>query len=318
MVIEDYNELVFLGGVLRKIGFDLETVQSTSKYSEFMLSLNPQVLIISSSGKKVDLSLIQKDLKKRQRPPKTVLLVNPNQNIEDLPVIDVDVILSSPVKIDKLIDAIADQLGVDPAPYLTKFSKLSMTANHESAEDEGSNALKVMQEFGEALQIVKGGPQKEESISVTGKITQQPDKQKVSYSIAQNSDSQSLLSKPINQDGSSSNYVYGEIDPSNSELKKIIGEETANDDELSQVSATSNTGVTAETKINPSSISPEERQKRYAKMLEAVQLPKDAKFSREFVANQNKALRAQEIKTSLIDLEEERKRFVKKMFEKKV
>ncbi len=352
LVIEDYNELVYLGGVLRKIGFDLETVQTTAKYAEFMLSLNPQVLIISSSGKKVDLALIQKDLKKRQRPPKTVLLINPTQNIEDLPMMDVDVILSSPVKIDKLIDSIADQLGIDPAPYLTKFNRLSMAGN-EAAEsrDPLKDDLQALNEFQDSLQVVKGGgatKTAQQTVKGSSALTEETSLVSGSADFDLKSDNvnqtkNSVLQKTLNEDSfdKSTSSTLNESQrrtfdtplatnsqKSNAEQFSLEQNKLSTDSKqraksdgtfASNIGSSDNIDVSQPitTKIEPSKLSSAEREQRFKKLLSESTLPKDAKFSREMVAANNKALRTEEKKTSLFDLEEERKKFVKKMFSDK-
>lgn len=287
MIIEDYNELVFLEGVLRKIGFDLEGIQSTAKYVESMLSLNPQVLIISTQGKQVDLSLLARDLKKRPRPPKTVMLVSPNQNVEDLPLFDVDIVLSSPVRIDKLIDAISDQLGIDPVPLLTKYNKLNVARTDQSMiEDKDKSDLSTFEEFKESLQFFKG--EKKEK----------PQPEPASRAAAK---------------GTLSTQANMESTPANVAAATLADRQNIHNN-LNSNSITPPVGGEASVAISPSQMTSEERNARFEKLLGQLTLPESAGFSRDLVEANNKELRSQEKKTSLYDLEAERKKFVKNLF----
>jgi len=126
LVIDDYNELIYLQTLLKKLGFDVEGLQSTKKYADVSLGFNPQVLITTALGKKVDgLSLAQNITRRRGLPkvfalrPRGIVLTE-----EALVQAGIDVVLDSPVQPKALIAALAQHAGADEESLLEKYDKI--------------------------------------------------------------------------------------------------------------------------------------------------------------------------------------------------
>jgi DNA-binding response OmpR family regulator len=135
LVIDDYNELIYLQSLLKKIGFDVEGLQNQKKYADVSLGFNPQVLITTAKGQKVDGIALARSITKRRGIPKILALrtpgasYSPNQYHEA----GVDEILDSPINPRKLMLAIANLGGIDENTLLEKYNK--MKSNVVTEED---------------------------------------------------------------------------------------------------------------------------------------------------------------------------------------
>lgn len=173
LVLDDYNELVYLQTVLRKIGVDVEGLQNVKKYEELSLGFNPQLLIVSAFGKKVHGLEFIKGLHRPRGVPKIILL-NTSQNPaskQELEASRVDLTLESPVNPKNLIHALAQLSHLDEQMLLEKFDKLQSSG--------ALNATESIQLVGQDQEIsvsgVGAGPQRfsfkdpnSELISVVG------------------------------------------------------------------------------------------------------------------------------------------------------
>jgi hypothetical protein len=139
MVLEDYGELMFLQTVLKKLGFDVDSIQNPRGFSDHVLSMNPDVLVMTSLGKKVNGIDLCKSLRRVRGVPRVILLRPPN-TAED-PTINADAWLESPVPALSLLNSIADLCGLNKQVLAEKFQKLRM----QEIEAEKERVLKVIE-----------------------------------------------------------------------------------------------------------------------------------------------------------------------------
>ncbi|MEK6556007.1 MAG: hypothetical protein AABZ31_12250 [Bdellovibrionota bacterium] len=127
LVLDDYNELIYLQTILRKIGIDVEGLQNVKKYEELSLGFNPQILITSAFGKKVNGLEFIKNLHRVRGYPKILVLTTPERPLskqETDQYTMVDQFLMSPVNPKNMIMAISQVGNVDEKILLEKFEKL--------------------------------------------------------------------------------------------------------------------------------------------------------------------------------------------------
>lgn len=126
LVLDDYNELIYLQTILRKIGIDVEGLQNVKKYEELSLGFNPQVLITSAFGKKVNGLEFIKNLHRVRGFPRLIVLTTSDRPLskEEAEATPVDQFMQSPVNPKNLIMSLAQLGNVDEKSLLDKFEKL--------------------------------------------------------------------------------------------------------------------------------------------------------------------------------------------------
>jgi len=122
MVLEDYGELMFLQTVLKKMGFDVDAIQNPRSFNDSVLRMNPDVLVMTAHGKKVNGVELAKGVKRVRGIPHVVLISAPGAVKND----DHAVWLESPVGAMDLLNMIADLGKLDKAGMADKFSKLRL------------------------------------------------------------------------------------------------------------------------------------------------------------------------------------------------
>lgn len=125
MVLEDYGELMFLQTVLKKIGFDVDAIQNPRSFQDSVLRMNPDVLVMTSVGKRVKGYDLASGLKRPRGTPKIILIQAPNAPEIFDP--QVDGWLKGPVAALDLLNTIGDLCGLDKAVLAEKFQKLKLT-----------------------------------------------------------------------------------------------------------------------------------------------------------------------------------------------
>jgi hypothetical protein len=130
LVIDDYNELVYLQSLLRKLGFDVEGLQNQKKYADVSLGFNPQIVVTTSKGTKVDGLMLAQSIHKRRGVPKILALRTDNTYApEDFAASGIDLVVDSPVVPKKFISALANLGAIDEAPLLEKYSKIQASSD---------------------------------------------------------------------------------------------------------------------------------------------------------------------------------------------
>ncbi|MGE0762021.1 MAG: hypothetical protein AB7N80_01960 [Bdellovibrionales bacterium] len=137
LVVDDYGELLFLQTLLKKLGFDVDGIQNERSFEESFLALNPDVIIATAQGKKVDGIGLAESIRKVRGIPKIVLLAGGPMldRLQSMVVPSVDGVLESPVSASRLLGVIAQLGGLDPAVLLDKYRKLKATLSPEREAD---------------------------------------------------------------------------------------------------------------------------------------------------------------------------------------
>ncbi len=124
MVLEDYGELMFLQTVLKKIGFDVDAIQNTRGFNDHVLAMNPDLVVLTALGKKVNGLELSHAMKRVRGLPRTILIRQPGAPHEDD--LTVDKWLQSPVGAVDLLHAIADVCGLNKDVLSEKFQRLRL------------------------------------------------------------------------------------------------------------------------------------------------------------------------------------------------
>lgn len=122
MVLEDYGELMFLQTVLKKMGFDVDAIQNPRSFNDSVLRMNPDVLVMTAHGKKVNGVELSKSVKRVRGLPHLVLITAPGA----LKNADHAHYLESPVGAMELLNKIAEIGQLDKEVLADKFSKLKL------------------------------------------------------------------------------------------------------------------------------------------------------------------------------------------------
>jgi hypothetical protein len=146
MVLEDYGELMFLQTVLKKIGFDVDAIQNPRSFQDSVLRMNPDVLVMTATGKRVHGYDLATSLKRPRGTPKIILIRSPNASEIFDP--QVDGWLKGPVGALDLLNMIGDLCGLDKAVLADKFQKLRL---QEPSEADGARVLHHDEEASEEM-----------------------------------------------------------------------------------------------------------------------------------------------------------------------
>lgn len=134
LVIEDYGEMIFLQTLLKKLGFNVEGIQSGKALERTMLSFYPEILIMTAHGRRISGVKVAKELKKIDHQPCILLLAAAGQ-LEDLrgqSLDQVDDLLESPVNTQDLLKSLARFSKIDPDFLMQKYK--SMKRRQEDQE----------------------------------------------------------------------------------------------------------------------------------------------------------------------------------------
>lgn len=128
LILEDYNELVFVETVLKKLGFDALGLQSESQIHDKILGFSPHLIISEGVGRKINGLTVSHKTKRVRGLPKFVLVLNPQDHIEasDLERLQIDYTFFRPLHPPVLIDGIAKVLGLDADGLQQKLKKLGL------------------------------------------------------------------------------------------------------------------------------------------------------------------------------------------------
>lgn len=134
LVLEDYGELMFLQTVLKKIGFDVDSTQNPRKFSDSVLAMNPEVIVMTASGKRIKGTELIHSIKRVRGIPKLILIkANALSTKETLDSLDVEGWLDSPVRAPDLLAKIAELMNLNNQVLQDKLLKMRM---QEGAPEE--------------------------------------------------------------------------------------------------------------------------------------------------------------------------------------
>jgi CheY-like chemotaxis protein len=138
MVLEDYGELMFLQTVLKKLGFDVDAIQNPRSFADHVLTMNPDVLVMTANGKKVQGIELSRTLRRVRGQPRVILL-RQSSVPEDAQAL-ADGWLETPVSALALLNLLADICGLNKQVLAEKFQKLRM----QEIEEEKARVLKMI------------------------------------------------------------------------------------------------------------------------------------------------------------------------------
>lgn len=297
LVIDDYNELIYLQTILRKIGFDVEGLQNVKKYSELSLGFNPQVLIASAFGKKVNGLEFASTLHRVRGLPKIILLQTPEQPVPkpDIAALNIDLVLDSPVNPTALITGLASVANVDEAALHEKFKRL-----------QASGGLGLPEEFqltGEDEPKVRETPRfafrdqgQNHEPAAGSKLKIKPEEPSV------------IVPKP-GQDPKTAFSV--------AELRAQSLENAASAPAKTPTTASGHPVQTSHPAISQTPYEQQMRQERFKHFVaEAEPIDPKASFDRDRIMQFNKKIRAAPAPEDIEQIEADRKEFVKNLFVK--
>ncbi|MCB0390420.1 MAG: hypothetical protein KDD58_03975 [Bdellovibrionales bacterium] len=158
LAIDDYNESIYLQTLLKKLGFDVDSVAKASKFADTLLGFNPKFIIMTAHGKSIKGIEISKTIVKRNSLPRLFLLKHQGQVFTsgELTEEKIDKVLESPVNILNLIKCLCE--FDETLKYDLISSKLSniLTIDKEVQEKEEINISTYKHEDSEELLHIKG------------------------------------------------------------------------------------------------------------------------------------------------------------------
>ena len=166
LVIDDYNELIYLQTLLKKIGFDVEGLQNPKKYPDVSLGFNPHILITTAKGKKVDGLLLAQSVHRRRGLPKVLALQTPGAMVsaDEQEACGIDLVIDSPVNVKKLLMGLSSLGNIDEVVLLEKYAKIVATLNSENNSELVTSANYEYDENGQIVTKAKAAKEEIESI----------------------------------------------------------------------------------------------------------------------------------------------------------
>jgi CheY-like chemotaxis protein len=137
LVIEDYNEALFLEGFLKKLGFDLENVRSESQLSDKMLSFAPDLVVATGDGKKISGAKVTEKVRRKGSKARLLLLYSKNRMADQMFLDNgvADGITETPVNPRDFVVMVCRLLALELEPMIKKFEKLPLGQDTAPNED---------------------------------------------------------------------------------------------------------------------------------------------------------------------------------------
>ncbi len=159
LVVDDYGELLFLQTLLKKLGFDVDGIQNERSFEDSVLNLNPDMIIATAKGKRVNGLELAEGIRKVRGLPNVILLANGAMwdRLNGLQMNSVDGVLQSPVGANKLLGMIADIFALDKPALLEKYRKLKANLSPDQEADAQilKRAIQAAEDGGVPGNIIK-------------------------------------------------------------------------------------------------------------------------------------------------------------------
>lgn len=342
LVIDDYNELLYLQVLLKKLGFDVECLQNVKKYEDVSLGFNPQVLVVTGQGGRVNGLELSKSLFRPRGIPRTIALKSQANKFTDsqLSAAQIEAVVDSPVNVSDLLKAIAKVGNLDEKNLLDKYSRMQQKRAEEGGEDSGLlkgtsadeiDVLKISgsENLDDVLQQYEDRSKYKFDLNAEGsEASEKPESPKFNIQPGTKTSSQE-------SDAGAKAKSDGKADPSVSGKKKfdmdmatsLITEELpqpaadkANADRPATDSPVAHKTSVAKNPNEPlqSEEQKNERQKRFRDFLKDKEDLEESHFERDRILAFNKMIRERGGPPDLEDIEDERKAFVRSLFKKKL
>jgi CheY-like chemotaxis protein len=135
LVLEDYNELLFLETLLKKLGFDVESIRNEVSLSEKIMGFAPDLIVATGDGHKINGTRVAQKIKKRVGQTR-LLLIFPRQKLQQgaTETFAADGVIESPLNPRSIITSICQLTGVSPDSIMIKFEKLPIAQDYPAGE----------------------------------------------------------------------------------------------------------------------------------------------------------------------------------------
>lgn len=127
LVIDEYQEMVALENLLRRVGFDVLSVGKDILVNDALNGFFPDIVVTSMKGRAVDGVKVSTRIRKLAPPPRVAFVTNAESaaNISVEQKLFTDAVIASPLQPIPVIRTIAQLANLDPNPLIGKFQKLS-------------------------------------------------------------------------------------------------------------------------------------------------------------------------------------------------
>jgi DNA-binding response OmpR family regulator len=286
LVIDDYNELLYLQTLLKKLGFDTEGLQNTKKYADVSLGFNPHVLIATAQGRKVNGIDLIRTIHKNRGFPKIIALHSSEApiNEDDVKGLGIDLILESPTSAKKLILGLASVCDLDQTLLLEKYNKIKTSMNENPADEE---------------MLVASYDETGKEIAVQPKMFRLNEERPIGVSF------------PLKKEATAADPAINTVDL-NLGLSDLA-------EPLNQQSRPAPAPQDSATKALSTLVSEEEshnRNSRYKEFLAKAEKPTAGKYDRDRIAQFNKKIRSAAPAPDSKEIEQSKRDFVVALYEK--
>lgn len=134
LVLEDYGEMLFLQTLLKKMGFDVDGMQNPRGLNDHIISMNPDILVMTAFGKRVNGFELAGGLKRSRGIPKVLLMHSMGMRTPPSPHVEGWIV--SPTTAMDFLRMISSIGGVDLKQVEEKYHKLTFNAPVEGIERE--------------------------------------------------------------------------------------------------------------------------------------------------------------------------------------
>ena len=139
LYIENFNEMSFLQTILKKVSFDVEICKNKAAIKDVILTFNPEIIISTSKGQKVDGLELVKNFSQRTKKISFFMVTNSGEELIYLKEQGlIHGILKSPINPRDLLSQIADLKSLDVNKLLEKYENLTKKTNAKDDESLSS------------------------------------------------------------------------------------------------------------------------------------------------------------------------------------
>ncbi|WII73756.1 hypothetical protein QJS83_07685 [Bdellovibrio sp. 22V] len=336
LVYEDYADLMAVEATLKRVGFDVIGVTSEYAMADQMVAFNPDLVVGSGRGGKVNSLGVGKRLKEATRwQGKSVLIFPANfkPTPQDLIKIRVDMILEAPVPPLRLVQVLGKILGHDEAVLLERLNKAMHVESpqQKGAATGGSNSKFNLEE--EAIYVkgtVEGDadeaslrPERVREDSQSFDLNNEEQEKKISFRFG---DRMSSVNEEERVSGAAEE-AFPDVDLKSLERELLGGGapeveriEPALEEEAAPMNAVETEEAELQAKARADLEKSEEKLKeriaKYQEMVADVKVPPKSTISRVEARRRLKELQVDPEDKNLNEIDKLRREFTKAMFKK--
>jgi hypothetical protein len=143
--IDDYSELIFLEALLKKVGLNIEGVQNQVAIPEKILNFNPDLVILTAYGTRVNGVKLLSRIKKKNGYPKVIILFHRSAPVAEKEIrnFPMDVLLESPVNPKTMLEMTERLLEMEEGALMKKFDKLDLGQSLPLVGEDKNNRWKL-------------------------------------------------------------------------------------------------------------------------------------------------------------------------------